>query len=56
MSEGGRGDPGLASPQPSGIKVLETLKKHVFEHGEAPRYVMCVCDHDSSWPPHTARP
>ena len=25
------------SPQASGIKVLETLKKHVFEHGDSQR-------------------
>ena len=41
MSTGeGPADPGLvSSPQASGVKVLETLKKHVFEHSDAPRYV-----------------
>ncbi|CAI7995434.1 Huntingtin [Geodia barretti] len=38
MSTGeGPADPGLvSSPQASGVKVLETLKKHVFEHSDAP--------------------
>ena len=36
----GRSEPAAqASPQASGVKVLETLKKHVFEHAEASRYV-----------------
>ena len=31
-----------SSTQVSGVKVLETLKKHIFEHGDSSRYPICI--------------